>query len=65
MNDKKTCGECMYCDEDEFYTEDDYFWFSYCTMGLGPEDGISNDTPACNCFRPLPEGMEGKNDNDV
>ena len=53
MDDKRTCGECMFCDEDETWTEDDYFWFSYCTMGLGPEDGISDDTPACSCFRPF------------
>ena len=50
MNNEKTCGECRYCDEDESWSEDDYFWFHFCEIGQGPEDGITTETPACKCF---------------
>ena len=53
MNNEKTCGECRFCDEDESWWEDDYFWFHFCRIGQGPEDGITTETPACKCFVPL------------
>lgn len=56
MDDKRTCGECRYCDEDECWTEDDYFWFHFCAIGQASGDEITEittETPACKCFVPL------------
>ena len=57
MNER-TCRDCRWFDEDEAWTEDDYWFFYFCDVGARDADKMEPDAPACGCFREIREGRE-------
>jgi hypothetical protein len=56
MDNKNKCGDCSHFDEDEAWSEDDYWWFNFCDIGKNdPFEDFDKDTVACDCFKPLSE----------
>lgn len=52
---KRTCADCRHFDEDESWSEDDYFYFNFCDIGAKDSDEITPATEACAAFTPIIE----------
>ena len=54
----RTCADYKYFDEDESWSEDDYFYFNFCDIGAKDSEEVTPETEACAAFTPIIEARE-------